>query len=239
VGALTLLAVVWPLELVPVADLFQKPSGVPLDLFFGFWLPVTQRLAAWLVWVLGGGRGEISWRWRGSSWPSTDRAQAMSWWWGASGARPRWGGLSGAGLPGAGGGKWLIERVCHGREAELQARVDRHRVRLLEAGGGWSLRWRMQECRRLSPEELEALPVHMRRPEVCAGRVAPYRLQVLLGGAMVTDTVIGAGGAPGGTPATPAMLALDTTLIIQPGRYALVTYESGRSGLVLRTEAGY
>ncbi len=55
VGLLTLLAVVWPIGMAPAPDLFRFPAGAPLDLFFGFWLPVTRLLPAWLVWVLGGG----------------------------------------------------------------------------------------------------------------------------------------------------------------------------------------
>jgi coenzyme F420-reducing hydrogenase delta subunit len=34
------------------------------------------------------------------------------------------------------GAKWLVERVYHEREAELQARVDRTRVRLAQVGAG-------------------------------------------------------------------------------------------------------
>ena len=34
------------------------------------------------------------------------------------------------------GGKWVEERMFHGREAELQARVDRNRVHLTFAGEG-------------------------------------------------------------------------------------------------------
>ena len=34
------------------------------------------------------------------------------------------------------GAKWLVERVYHEREAELQARVDRARVRIAQVGAG-------------------------------------------------------------------------------------------------------
>ena len=54
IGALTVLAVAWPLPMAPAADLLRLPQNVPTDWFFGFWLPVTQRLPAWGVWVLGG-----------------------------------------------------------------------------------------------------------------------------------------------------------------------------------------
>lgn len=60
----------------------------------------------------------------------------------------------------------------------------------------WRVRGeRVTECRRLSSEELEALPLHMRRPEACEGRVAPYRLRVAIDGAVVEDTLIRAAGA--------------------------------------------
>jgi ferredoxin/coenzyme F420-reducing hydrogenase delta subunit len=51
--ALTLLAVVWPLSMAPPADLLRLPQHVPTDWFFAFWLPVTQRLPAWSIWVVG------------------------------------------------------------------------------------------------------------------------------------------------------------------------------------------
>jgi ferredoxin/coenzyme F420-reducing hydrogenase delta subunit len=54
VGALALLAVLWPVGMAPEADLFRLPDRVPLDLFYAFWLPLTRRLPAWSVWVVGG-----------------------------------------------------------------------------------------------------------------------------------------------------------------------------------------
>lgn len=52
-AALTLLAVLWPAPLPPAADLLRTGDRVPLDWFFGFWLPVAQRLPAWSAWALG------------------------------------------------------------------------------------------------------------------------------------------------------------------------------------------
>lgn len=77
------------------------------------------------------------------------------------------------------------------------------RIPYTPAGAGHGvlrLSWRVRgervtECRRLTPEELEALPLHMRRPEVCEGRIAPYRLRVVIDGAVVEDTLIRAAGA--------------------------------------------
>ncbi len=131
----------------------------------------------------------------------------------------------------------------------------------------WRLRGaRVRECRRLSPEELEALPIHMRRPEVCEGRVAPYRLQVTIDGALVEDTLVSAAGARQDRPIyvwreihlpvgehrvgitfttesapsgpAPARLALDTVIVISPGHYALVTLEPVRRELILISATG-
>jgi ferredoxin/coenzyme F420-reducing hydrogenase delta subunit len=42
----------WPLAMAPAADVLAVPTAVPLDWFYGFWLPLTQRLPAWLAWLL-------------------------------------------------------------------------------------------------------------------------------------------------------------------------------------------
>ena len=117
---------------------------------------------------------------------------------------------------------------------------------------------RVTECRRLTPEELEALPLHMRRPEACEGRIAPYRLRVSIDGAVVADTVIRPAGARQDRPiyvlrdialapgeyavdvafareGAPAHLALQAVVEIRPGEIALVTYDPARNALVLRT----
>lgn len=51
IGALTAAAVLWPVPDGRPADLLRLPSDVPMDWFFGFWLPVTERLPAGVVWV--------------------------------------------------------------------------------------------------------------------------------------------------------------------------------------------
>lgn len=57
------------------------------------------------------------------------------------------------------------------------------------------LSWRargepVQECRRLSEAELAELPIHMRRPEVCEGRILPYRLEVTIDGrTQISETI--------------------------------------------------
>jgi ferredoxin/coenzyme F420-reducing hydrogenase delta subunit len=49
IGALTLLAIIWPLAMLPEANLLRVGQRVELDWFFGFWLPFTQGLPVWAV----------------------------------------------------------------------------------------------------------------------------------------------------------------------------------------------
>ena len=53
-GALVVLAVVWPIGHAPPADPLQLPRDVQFDWFFGFWLPVTRNVPPWLVFLVGG-----------------------------------------------------------------------------------------------------------------------------------------------------------------------------------------
>jgi len=143
------------------------------------------------------------------------------------------------------------------------------------------LAWRargetVRDCRRLTPEELAKLPVHMRQEQVCEGRVLPYRLRVELDSVRAVDRLIHGAGAredrplyvlqdlpvrpgvhrlavsfaleptsiaaldryreEGDSPrlATPAQLALDTTLTVATRRILLVTYDEERERLVVR-----
>lgn len=62
------------------------------------------------------------------------------------------------------------------------------------------LSWRVlgeqvRECRRLTSEELDRLPAHMRQEVQCEGRVAPYRLTVLVDGVLADSGLIRASGA--------------------------------------------
>jgi hypothetical protein len=59
---------------------------------------------------------------------------------------------------------------------------------------------RVEECRRLTSEELERLPVHMRQEEVCQGRTLPYRLVVALDGRTVADEEVHPAGARADRP---------------------------------------
>ncbi|HEX6066016.1 MAG TPA: hydrogenase iron-sulfur subunit [Longimicrobiales bacterium] len=52
-GALVLLAIVWPAPLPPEANLLRFGERVPVDWFFAFYLPITRMLPAGVVWLLG------------------------------------------------------------------------------------------------------------------------------------------------------------------------------------------
>jgi len=76
---------------------------------------------------------------------------------------------------------------------------------------------RVEECRRLTPEELERLPVHMRQEERCEGRVLSYRLRVSLDGVRAVDELVHAAGARHDRP-----LYVFRDLTLEPGSHALV-----------------
>lgn len=62
------------------------------------------------------------------------------------------------------------------------------------------LAWRargegMKICRRLTPEELQMLPPHMRQEEICEGKPLPYRLVVAIDGVTLADRLVLGGGA--------------------------------------------
>jgi hypothetical protein len=65
IGALTAIAVLWPIPMAPAADLLRTPSAVPLDWFFGFWLPLTQHLPAGIAWLSSSGWWGCWWQCRG------------------------------------------------------------------------------------------------------------------------------------------------------------------------------
>jgi hypothetical protein len=62
------------------------------------------------------------------------------------------------------------------------------------------LSWRtatafVEECRVVAAEELETLPLHMRRERICEGRLLPYRLLVEHDGAVVLERLVHGAGA--------------------------------------------
>ena len=65
----------------------------------------------------------------------------------------------------------------------------------------WRMRGvRVEECRRLTPEELDEIPAHMRQEEVCEGRIIPHRLVVSLDDAVVVDEFVRSAGARADRP---------------------------------------
>jgi hypothetical protein len=129
------------------------------------------------------------------------------------------------------------------------------------------LSWRavgepIERCRVVTPEELEALPPHMRQREICERRLAPFRLRVSLDGADVADEEVFPSGArgdrptyvfrelrvapgshhlkvqfqalhPEGAPPPPPPLQLERTLELGPRAVALVAEDPDTAQLVL------
>lgn len=50
-GALTVLSVLWPAYLGPEANPLVRPDAVPVDLFYGFWLPLAQTMPPGVTWI--------------------------------------------------------------------------------------------------------------------------------------------------------------------------------------------
>ena len=44
IGLLSAIAIAWPIDMAPKADPFVRPSEIPVDLFFAFWLPLLPWL---------------------------------------------------------------------------------------------------------------------------------------------------------------------------------------------------
>lgn len=130
--------------------------------------------------------------------------------------------------------------------------------------GELRLAWRyrsetVEQCRRLTDEELAALPQHMRRDEICERRLQPWRLEVWLDGTPIADDTVRAKGAredrplyvfrqlplaPGAhtlravfTPigeSARTPLELDASVIIESREVVLVTYDPDLERLVLK-----
>jgi hypothetical protein len=75
----------------------------------------------------------------------------------------------------------------------------------------------VEECRTITPEELAELPIHMRREEVCEGRVVPFGLGVEIDERLVlADTIHGA-GARGDRP-----IYVFREILVEPGTREIV-----------------
>ena len=58
-GAITALAVVWPLDMAPEANAFMLPATVPADFFFAFWIPLAQIMESGQALLLATGCGAL------------------------------------------------------------------------------------------------------------------------------------------------------------------------------------
>jgi hypothetical protein len=127
------------------------------------------------------------------------------------------------------------------------------------------LSWRMSisakgKCRPRTPAELDALPVHMRTPEVCAGDTSTYVVITRLGDSPPDTLQLLRGGVKGDRPlfvledrrlppgrhalcirllrlgddGPEVLTSLDTTLVLVSGRIALVTLDAGGRKLIVR-----
>jgi hypothetical protein len=84
---------------------------------------------------------------------------------------------------------------------------------------------RGQRCRRLSPDELAKLPVHMRQEEVCERGMLPYHLRVAIDGRTMVDQEVRAGGAQSDRP-----LFVFQELPVPPGEHRVtITFERAES----------
>ena len=72
----------------------------------------------------------------------------------------------------------------------------------------------VEACRERTPDELAALPVHMRNPRACIGGIAPYVLEVMLDGATLPPDTVRAHGARSDRP-----LFVLQDLPVRPGRH--------------------
>jgi hypothetical protein len=71
-------------------------------------------------------------------------------------------------------------------------------------------------CRDRTPEELAALPAHMRQPRACDRHAIPYRLLVRLDGDTVLDQILEPRGARSDRP-----LVFDRQIAVEPGAATL------------------
>ncbi len=75
---------------------------------------------------------------------------------------------------------------------------------------------RIEICRDRTPEELEALPAHMRQPRACDRHAIPHRLHVRLDGETILDQILEPRGARSDRP-----LVFDQQIAVAPGSATL------------------
>jgi len=118
---------------------------------------------------------------------------------------------------------------------------------------------RVEKCRQATAEELAARPQHMRRVEICEGRLAPFELSVALDGENIYSGLIRAAGARQDRPtyvfrefevsagthqlsvqfvpdleeSARAPLVLDASITVEPRQILLVTHDSNTDQLII------
>lgn len=101
---------------------------------------------------------------------------------------------------------WLIV-------ASSAADIPWHEPGTAELRLSWSARpERIEECRRLTEEEMQARPEHMRQTVECTGRLATYDLSVTVDGATLVTEVVRGGGLRNDRP-----MYLLRSLAVEPG----------------------
>jgi hypothetical protein len=73
-----------------------------------------------------------------------------------------------------------------------------------------------EECREPTTEELERLPVHMRRQIICEGYTVPYRLRAELDGAPILDELVRPAGVRQDRP-----VYLMREIVLEPGEHTI------------------
>lgn len=90
----------------------------------------------------------------------------------------------------------------------------------------------ISHCRKLSLQEQEKLPVHMRQQEICERSFLPYRLRVSLGGRVVLEKPLVARGIHHDRP-----IGVDELFPLPPGTYPvevlLFPQEEEKDGITL------
>lgn len=128
------------------------------------------------------------------------------------------------------------------------------------------LSWRVrgeavEQCRDRTPEELEKLPIHMRTPQVCTGRVSAYRLEIELDEKEYPVTELRAAGARADRPiyvfrefpivageheievefysthSPEKRVKFERRVHAEPGEILLLTYDQQRNSLYLSRSA--
>jgi len=59
-GFLIAVSILWPIGMATPAAVSHLPADVPLDLFYGFWVPPSRAVPTWIGWLAFGGLGAVA-----------------------------------------------------------------------------------------------------------------------------------------------------------------------------------